>query len=194
MSWRTTKVAALLVSAAGLVLINMFVSGKIIAQDQDQDQDQHRSSPTAGSASSRSSAAQVTLAAERASIQATVRGFVQQSVQLLHDGASLRGHATPEFAADIAAARAQARSNRLVVLGKPTVADLDIVSLSRSEGTPTALVATCVDGSDVRIRDRSGRVVQRQPGANRSLYHFTLVRPESKWLMAARNFPADPSC
>jgi hypothetical protein len=79
-------------------------------------------------------------------------------------------------------------------VGTPTIVDLRVVTPPTEQAPADAVVEACLDNSDVRIVDASGRDVRAPGTPPRSLNIYVLRWTEDRWLVADHTFPDDPDC
>lgn len=78
--------------------------------------------------------------------------------------------------------------------GIPAIVDLRVLQAPSPTSPTDAVVEACLDNTDARIVDETGRDVRPPDTPKRSLNIYVLRLVGDAWLVAQHSFPDDPNC
>ena len=96
---------------------------------------------------------------------------------------------------EVANEQMELASNGWTKTGSEKVTSVEVLSSDPAGTPPSAVLAVCVDSSEVDILDSSGQPIASGSTAHeRSINIYTLHLIDGSWRVAARTFPDNPAC
>jgi len=105
---------------------------------------------------------------------------------------SINKVAVDNAAEEYAASAAEYAQNGWHYEGTSTVVGSPKVAEGTYQGKRARFVEVCLDSSQVKTKDSSGR--ELQSGGKRALNIYTLVESDGTWKIAQHDFPNNPDC